>query len=97
MMLTGREVSVAIGKTPILHAVDFEARAGHLTAIVGPNGSGKTTLLRALCGEVAYSGSVSINGVDVRDQKPWELAAIRGVLPQATALAFPKQFRPSGK
>lgn len=69
--------------------VTFQASAGQVTAIVGPNGSGKTSLLRALTGELAHQGRVWLNGRDTAGMKPWEVAAERAVLPQATMLAFP--------
>ncbi|MDX8354763.1 heme ABC transporter ATP-binding protein [Cognatiyoonia sp. IB215182] len=88
-MINARDIRVTFGKKPILHGVDFTARPGEVTAIVGPNGSGKTTLLRALTDEVRWTGQISVNHRDIRIYKPWELAAIRAVLPQAATLAFP--------
>ena len=88
-MIDASHVSVSLGGRRVLDNVSFSARAGAVTAIVGPNGSGKTTLLRAMTGDVAYEGRVSLDGDDVRDMKPWDLAARRAVLPQATRLAFP--------
>lgn len=88
-MISARDIHVTLGRKPILHGVDFTARPGAVTAIVGPNGSGKTTLLRALTDEVCWTGQISVNGQDIHAYKPWELAAIRGVLPQAATLAFP--------
>lgn len=88
-MINASDVTVQIGKMPILNGIDFTAKAGQVTAIVGPNGSGKTTLLRALTDEVAWSGRIQINDRATHDYKPWELAAVRGVLPQAATLAFP--------
>ncbi|MEM8547551.1 MAG: heme ABC transporter ATP-binding protein, partial [Pseudomonadota bacterium] len=88
-MLQATNVIVAYGKREILHGVDFDARPGEVTAIVGPNGSGKTTLLRALSGDVSYTGTIWLDEREVSGSRPWELAALRGVLPQATALAFP--------
>lgn len=83
------DITVSLGHTAILQGVDFTAEAGQLTAIVGPNGSGKSTLLRAITGEIDYGGRVVLNGADIKTLKGWELAAIRGVLPQSTTIAFP--------
>lgn len=88
-MLDAQDITVSYGRRPILHGVDFRARAGAVTAIVGPNGSGKSTLLKAITGEIDYQGFVALNGRDIAHAKVWELAAIRAVLPQATPLAFP--------
>ena len=88
-MLEARDISVRLGRSVIVHGVDFAAKPGQLTAICGPNGSGKTTLLRAMTGDVPCTGTVTLNGRDIAHLAPWELAAMRGVLPQASALAFP--------
>ena len=87
MKATG--ITVRRGRRTTLHAVDFNARPGELTVIVGPNGSGKTTLLQALTGDIPHGGAVSLNGRDTARMTPWDLAAIRAVLPQAAHLAFP--------
>ncbi|SMR82448.1 iron complex transport system ATP-binding protein [Aliiroseovarius halocynthiae] len=88
-MIDALNITVQLGRKEILHNVDFAAYPGQLTAIVGPNGSGKTTLLRALTGDVDHGGTIQMNGADVTDLPVWKLAALRGVLPQATPLAFP--------
>ena len=88
-MIEATNIKVKIGKAAILHGVNFTAEPGKVTAIVGPNGSGKTTLLRAITDEIPWTGQISINGKSIGDYKAWELAAVRGVLPQAATLAFP--------
>ncbi|MHA7776701.1 heme ABC transporter ATP-binding protein [Roseibium sp. M-1] len=82
-------VSVSAGRTRIVHDLSFEARAGRMLAIIGPSGSGKTTLMRAMTGETAYAGSINLAGYEVRGLGPEVLAAMRGVLPQASAISFP--------
>lgn len=89
MTLKARDIHAHISKKHILHGIDFTANAGEITAIVGPNGSGKSTLLKAITDEIDFTGSIHLNGRDTAGMKPWELAAIRGVLPQAAKLAFP--------
>lgn len=86
-------VSVRLSGKTIISDVSFTARAGELTAIAGPNGSGKTTTMKAISGELAYGGSVRIGGDEVKGLKPWQLAAIRGVLPQASTISFPFTVR----
>lgn len=87
--MEARNITVRLGRREILSGVNFTARPGALTAIVGPNGSGKTTLLRTLTGDLPHGGRVSLNGRDIAGMKPWELAAMRGVLPQSLQIAFP--------
>lgn len=83
------DLSVTLGKRPILQDAAFTAQAGQVTAIVGPNGAGKTTLLKALCGDVPYRGSVTLGGANLAQMRPWETSALRAVLPQSSSLAFP--------
>jgi ABC-type multidrug transport system fused ATPase/permease subunit len=63
------------GGGPALADVDLEVAGGETVAIVGPTGSGKTTLAAAIPRLYDLSsGSVSIDGVDVREL---DLAALR--------------------
>ena len=93
-MINVSNLSVRLGGRPVIHGVSLEALPGALTAIVGPNGSGKTTTLKAISGELSpSSGTIRINGRDLRGLKPWELALMRGVLPQSTVISFPFTVR----
>ncbi len=64
-MLYARILNIRIADRCILSCADLQARAGAITAIVGPNGSGKTTLLRALTGEIAAIGDLTLIGIPV--------------------------------
>jgi len=68
---------------PVLHEVSFAARPGTTTAVVGSTGSGKTTLL-SLVPRLAdvTAGSLSIDGVDVRELDAQELVGRIGYVPQ---------------
>ncbi len=72
---------------PILHDVSFRVPAGHTVAIVGSSGAGKSTVSRILFRfyDVA-SGSVRIDGQDIRDVTQSSLRAAIGVVPQDTVL-----------
>jgi ABC-type multidrug transport system fused ATPase/permease subunit len=53
--------------TPALDDVSFEARAGTLTAVVGPAGSGKTTLAHLAARFLEPTeGRVTLDGIDAR-------------------------------
>ncbi|MCP2169841.1 ABC transporter ATP-binding protein [Goodfellowiella coeruleoviolacea] len=68
---------------PVLRAVNLIARPGETTAVIGSTGSGKTTLLNLVPRLFdATGGSVLINGVDVRELAPAQLAGLVGLVPQ---------------
>ena len=72
---------------PILKDVSFEIPAGHKVAIVGGSGAGKSTLARLLFRFYDVdSGSISINGQDIREVTQASLRAAIGVVPQDTVL-----------
>jgi ABC-type multidrug transport system fused ATPase/permease subunit len=65
-----RDVTFAYeaGAPPVLDGVDLDVAAGQTVAVVGPTGSGKTTLVMLLPRLYdPQSGSVTIDGVDLRD------------------------------
>lgn len=54
--------------TPVLRGIDLVAEPGQTIAIVGPTGAGKTTLVNLLPRFYdATGGSVTVDGIDVRD------------------------------
>jgi len=68
---------------PVLTDVSVTALAGQTTAIIGSTGSGKTTLLNLVPRLFdATSGSVLVDGVDVRDFEPEDLWRRVGLVPQ---------------
>jgi putative ABC transport system ATP-binding protein len=79
----GLSKQVQSGDQPllILHEVNFSVEAGDSLAIVGASGSGKSTLLGLLAGlDVASSGSVLLNGVDLFTLDEDGRARLRGEL-----------------
>lgn len=63
------------GKRPAVADLNFAAMPGDIIALVGPTGAGKTTALALLHRAFdPQSGSITIDGIDLRDMK---LAALR--------------------
>jgi ATP-binding cassette subfamily B multidrug efflux pump len=72
---------------PVLCSISFTARPGQTTAIVGSTGSGKTTLANLIPRFYdVTSGSVSIDGVDVRKMRQEDLWSLIGLTPQKAFL-----------
>lgn len=68
---------------PVLCDITFRTEAGRTTAIVGSTGAGKTTLVSLVPRLFdATSGSVLVDGVDVRDLEPERLSDCIGLVPQ---------------
>jgi ATP-binding cassette subfamily B protein len=71
----------------ILFDVDFEIPEGHTVAVVGASGAGKSTLSRLLFRFYdVNSGSIKINGQDIRAVTQASLRKAVGIVPQDTVL-----------
>jgi ATP-binding cassette subfamily B protein len=67
--------------------ITIDVPPGHTLALVGETGSGKTTLASLMARLYdPDSGSVRIDGIDIRDMRLADLAAIVGVVSQETYL-----------
>ena len=72
---------------PVLQDISLIARPGTTTAIVGSTGSGKSTLVSLICRLYdATAGSVTIDGIDVRDYDTERLWSAIGLVPQRGSL-----------
>jgi ATP-binding cassette subfamily B protein len=72
---------------PALRDMSFVARPGEVTAIIGGTGSGKSTLVNLIPRFYDVdAGSVTVDGVDVREWSQADLRAKIGLVPQSTVL-----------
>lgn len=83
------ELSVALGRRPVLDGVSLAAGEGEFVAIVGPNGSGKTTLLRAIAGLLPFAGRIALNGRPLGAMSLKERARVIAYLPQGNVFHWP--------
>lgn len=68
VVITAHELEVfSPEKTKLVGPLSFTLNANQTTALVGPSGAGKTSLINAILGFLPYSGSLQINGVEVKD------------------------------
>ncbi len=71
----------------VLSHISFTAEPGKTTAFIGSTGSGKSTLINLIPRFYDVTeGSVTIDGVDVRDVKQHDLRELIGVVPQKGVL-----------
>lgn len=71
----------------VLHDIDVDIQSGQMVAVVGPTGSGKTTLISLLMRFYdTTSGSIRIDGVDIKDMPREKLRSIFGMVLQDTWL-----------
>ena len=87
VQISGVEFRYPGAEEPVLRGVDLEARPGEVTAVIGSTGSGKTTLLNLIPRLFdATAGTVTIDGIDVRQVDEEALSGLIGLVPQRAYL-----------
>ncbi|MFN8507354.1 MAG: ABC transporter ATP-binding protein [Dehalococcoidia bacterium] len=82
-----RDVSVRLGRTPVLRGCSFAVGAGEVVALAGPNGAGKSTALRTAAGLLEPGdGTVLLDGRPLGEWHRRERAARIAYLPQFPTL-----------
>ena len=73
----------------VLSGINFCVHDGEMISLLGKNGAGKTTLLRLIAGFlVCSSGSISFDGVLLRDIKLRQRASYMAYIPQISRSVF---------
>ena len=87
--LSVKDLHFAYDKTEVLHGVSFDVNEGDFLFLLGPNGSGKTTLFKCLLRIYnPSSGSILIDGLDIRRMSVQALAKKTAYIPQAHFPSF---------
>ncbi len=74
-------------ENPALCNINFITRPGEVTAIIGGTGSGKSTLINLIMRFYDIdSGSILVDGIDIRDISQAQLRAKIGFVPQKSVL-----------
>ena len=68
-MIEINDLFMSYGKFTALKEIDLKLEKSQVIALMGPNGSGKSTLLKSILGLVVpESGSIKVNGRDIKDK-----------------------------
>ena len=59
------QLSVYRGPCTVLNNLDLDIPQGKWTSVIGPNGAGKSSLLQAMAGLLKYTGSLTVNAVEL--------------------------------
>ena len=79
--------SYAGAEAPAISGISFLAKPGQVTAIIGGTGAGKSSLVNLILRfHDVSSGSVLVDGIDVRDMPQADLRAKIGFVPQKAIL-----------
>lgn len=74
-------------KKDVLHSISFTAEPGQTTAFIGATGSGKTTILNLMLRLYdVTSGSILVDGLDIRKVTQHNLHEKMGFVPQKSSL-----------
>jgi iron complex transport system ATP-binding protein len=81
VILDIHRLSYSYNQVKVLNAVTSRI-SEPITAIIGPNGAGKSTLLKCIAGVLPTTGSVFLDGSDIRTFGDNERATLVSYLPQ---------------
>jgi iron complex transport system ATP-binding protein len=84
--LSIEDVSVRYGKAEVVHRFSDTVHPGEWLCLIGPNGAGKSSILRAICGLVAHTGEISVDGSPLRLRSPGRRAELVAYVPQSPLL-----------
>ncbi len=83
MEVAVEDVCKEYGAVRALDAISFSLGKGEIVALVGPNGSGKSTLIKTIVPVFdPTGGSITLDGREIREIDPVELATMIGYVPQ---------------
>jgi subfamily B ATP-binding cassette protein MsbA len=85
--LEARGVCFAYGDDPVIDQLDLELPCGSTVALVGPSGGGKSTIIDLFCRFYEpQAGTITLDGVDLRQLALADLRSLISVVDQNTVL-----------
>lgn len=82
-LITIKNATISRTNRRVIDNLSLDIQKGTITAIVGANGSGKSTLIGAIANDYPLdSGSISVNGVNLKDLSLVEQSQLRSVVSQ---------------
>lgn len=89
MSIDVKNLSFSYGSREILRDLTFTIPDGCLVNVLGPNGVGKSTLFRCILGlNAGYTGTILVNGKDLRQLSVRERAREISYIPQSHASVY---------
>ena len=89
MSIEVRNLSFSYGSHEVLHDINVDIPDGTLVNVLGPNGVGKSTLFRCILGlNSGYTGTILVNGHDIRTLSIRERASEISYIPQSHAPVY---------
>lgn len=88
-MIEVKNLSVRINGKLLLENINFTLPQNATLCLLGKNGSGKSTLLRTILGNLDYTGSCKIKGVENSTLSEKERAQMLSYVPQNQHIIFP--------
>jgi branched-chain amino acid transport system ATP-binding protein len=70
------DLDAGYGRIPVLHGISLSVEEGSVAVLLGANGAGKTTTLRAISGMVKFTGSIKLDGRELRGNSPDQIARL---------------------
>lgn len=77
-----KKLNCKYGKLEAVKEVNLQINKGDFIGILGANGAGKSTLLKSIMGLVDYSGSIKVNGREIKKLKSRDVGKLIGYVSQ---------------
>lgn len=75
-MLQVENLAVSYGDIHAVKGISFEVKKGEIFTLIGANGAGKTSALRAISNVLRHTGSIRLNGRDLRGVPADQIVAL---------------------